>query len=239
MIKIEFPADRTDIAVAIGKALLEIGGQTTGTTHEVTHTAGDVSITEKITTAGAVDHGEGGIGTQADMGDYEGDTAGAAGTDTTETASSDTRVDHNGVGFNEDFCGKAAKPFYSSGRQQGQWKKRQGVDQAEYDTWYAVELAVVDTSTEAKTTDQVDTASAFGGQDVATDTDAPTTCGEFMVWATGKQTAGLITQKDVTDAYAHSGLAVPDLMPPTPTERMVHNIGVVYGILKQKADANG
>ncbi len=238
MIKIEFPADRTDIAAAIGKALLEIGGHTTGVTHETTHRVGEVSITEKVTTAGAIDIDAG--NTTPDVDTPESDVADAdvdTGEDTTQTASTDTRVDHKGVGFNEAFCGKAAKPFYSSGKQQGQWKKRQGVDQAEYDDWYVHELMHVDTGTEAETTEQVDTASAFGGQEVAADTDAPTTCGEFMVWATGKQTAKLLTQQDVTAAYAEAHLAVPDLMPPTPTDQMVKNIGKVYSILRQKAGA--
>lgn len=48
--------------------------------------------------------------------------------------------DDKGVAFNEDYCAKAKEPFYTSGPKTGQWKKRQKVEQAAYDAWYAEQL---------------------------------------------------------------------------------------------------
>lgn len=81
------------------------------------------------------------------------------------------KLDEKGVGFNTEFCGNAAKPFYGPGKTKGQWKKRQGVDAGTYDAWYAESLAAIGSgsgSAEQGQKQQIDTTNAFnadGGQD--------------------------------------------------------------------------
>lgn len=113
-------------------------------------------------------------------------------------------TDEKGVPFNADFCGKAAKPFYGSGKTKGQWKKRQGVDAADYDNWYADELSKVPKEeTVDKETGEISTAAAFTQ---TTKTDAPKDMGGLFTWISEMQNAGRLTQANVDQSYAAAGV---------------------------------
>lgn len=154
-------------------------------THTTTTTAGDASVKEEVkvlTTAdiakelksitgetvvklnsaeGALDSTSGNNQATTNLqetaqqgaGDVQGVHSGVAGNDA-------GNLDEKSVGFNEQFCGKAAKPFYSSGKTKGQWKRKQGVAQEDYDSWYDASLAAASQNSQEQ---QVDTAAAFAG----------------------------------------------------------------------------
>lgn len=246
MIKIEFPADRKDIAVAMGQALLTLGRGAFGSLPE---RVGDIEV-ETVTTTqpvtGGADLNPAAADDDADVGVVMG-----ADSDTTAIGTSDgsvfppgdpgtlPQVDHHGVAFNAAMCGVAAKPFYESGKTSGQWKKRKGVDQAAYDAWYAGELqpGAAQTTTDSA---PLNTAGAFTGDGKATEavhTHTPTTCGDFMGWASKKQAAGLLTQQDIADAYAAENLVITDLFPPIDEHTVAERVAVLYGRLTAKAGA--
>jgi hypothetical protein len=276
MIKIEFPADRTDIAAAIGRALLEIGG--VALNHSVRERIGDMEVETVTTTQPATgadnDAGEPKnriiphaeiegdlrqLQAAADLREglsvLESDIAigtrpGSVFADPTETmqalgkdldaADKLPQIDGKGVAFHAAFCGISAKPFYETGKTSGQWKRRRGVDPAAYDAWYAEQLA--NDSCESDTpvdTAPVDTAGAFPTTDTqpTEHTHAPTTCGDFMGWASKKQAAELLTQADITEAYAAAGLVITDLFPPNDDAVIAERVAVLYNALVSKAGA--
>lgn len=49
--------------------------------------------------------------------------------------------DEKGVLFDERLC-DSRKKFYAYGAKQGQWKKKKGVPEEEYDAWYLMQSAV-------------------------------------------------------------------------------------------------
>jgi hypothetical protein len=158
------------------------------------------------------------------------------------TATEDTdngtlpQVDGKGVAFNAAFCGISAKPFYETGKTSGQWKKRRNVDQVAYDAWYAEQLEQGAAQTTVDTA-PVDTAGTFGTTDTppAEHTHAPTTCGDFMGWASAKQAAELLTQADITEAYAVAGLVITDLFPPNDDAVIAERVAMLYNALIQRA----
>lgn len=152
-------------------------------------------------------------------------------------ASSDGgRIDPNGVPFDGMFCGQAAKPFYASGKRSGQWKKRQGVDDGDYDRWYAAELAKVAPPESEEPT--VDTAGAFAGAaQGAAEPPAPTDCGAFMGWAAAKQAAGKLTQDDIGAAYMQAEVQVADLFPPNDEVTVAARVAKLHQLLVAKAGA--
>jgi hypothetical protein len=155
-----------------------------------------------------------------------------------ELTTADKRVDPNGVVFNPDMCGNAAKPFYASGKRNGQWKKRQGVSDDKYDAWYTEQLAGLPDTGTTEDDEVIDTAGAFGAQPsepVETVVPAPEDCGAFMGWLSAKQAAGLITQDDIGEAYVGAGVQIADIFPPTPEEDVKANIAALYGRLVEKA----
>jgi hypothetical protein len=253
MIKIEFPADRTDIAAAIGRALLEVGDvevETVTTTQrppegpknsrcvQVTVNASDVTAIQPGDTVSIETENGAYTGTASDADDI------AIGTRPGSVFEGDNgtlpQVDPKGVAFNAAMCGIAAKPFYESGKQSGQWKKRKGVDQAAYDAWYAEQLEQGAAQTTVDTA-PVDTAGAFPTTDTQPTepehTHAPTTCGDFMGWASAKQAAGLLTQADITEAYAVAGLVITDLFPPNDDVTIAGLVAQLHDILSAKAGA--
>ena len=260
MIRIEFPSDNRALAQAIGRALFEYGGGGVVPLSPVSNTvvvkagenlaAGDavVATVEETPAEETIDEEQGGgIGSPLDDGpgleEQIGETtATTAGTD---TAGADDRIDEKDVPFNAVFCGKAAKPFYGSGKRLGQWKKRQGVADSDYDKWYAEELEAIkamDTIAGEISTDKepaVDTAAAFGGGQQTTQETAdawvPTDAGALMGWVTSKQGAGLLTAQDVINAYATAALVVTDLFHPVAPEVCVQNVAVIFSILVAKA----
>lgn len=255
MIKIEFPADRADIALAMARALhriatgVSIDEVTCGerphherapfserlaekvaeieTKHLTVHADGVVqpAVTVVQTAAGHVDTATGEV-VELEQPASPGDAA---------------RFDHKGVAFDARYCANAQDPFYATGKKSGQWKCKRGVDDAVYDAWYAQQLAavtqapaVVDEETDP--TPLVATGAAFGA---VQPTVAPTlkTAGDFMAWVSEKQTAGKLTQEVINTAYQQLGVRVQDLFAPTPDNVVANNIAALHGYLSQTAGA--
>lgn len=221
IIKIEFPADRPDIALALSTALQTIG------TVETKGCGGCTSVSDEVQRTAEPD----GLG--HDAGVDAGSSLDGAGSDGhgqfTKTEQEEqenlvdpANVDTKGVPFNAEFCSKAAKPYYASGKRSGQWKKRQGVDELAYDNWYAAELAkVVPPDAGQGEQSSVNTASAFGGQaqgqqeqaGANTGEVAPHDAGTLMAWVSEMQAAGRITQEQVNTAYQQAGVTMTDVFP--------------------------
>lgn len=241
MIKIEFPAENKLLAGAIGRALSEYasGGVRKVercTVEEAVSLATDVPA-HMLTNEEGSDAGETGNDPTRNA---EAVTGQASSTGTsagaTASANTETRVDTNGVPFSDEFCGEAKVPFYASGPHKGQWKKRKGVSEEDYNSWYANALTAAGNNPAATKEDTpLDTAGAFGNnQNAATDqvkAAAPKDCGEFMGWVSGQQAAGLLNQIDITDAYATLNLQVTDLFPPNDAATISRNVANLYAVL--------
>lgn len=161
-------------------------------------------------------------------------------------ASTDGPADHNGVPFSPTYCGEAQDPFYSTGKRAGQWKKKRGVSDEEYDAWYARELELVrggaasqdDTDEGGGQGAPINTGAAFGSQQQQPAAAAPpSTTGEFMGWVAEKQAAGLLTQQAIHDAYATAQITVQDLFPPNDEQTVAGRVAALYGILSAQAGA--
>ena len=118
-------------------------------------------------------------------------------------------TDEHGTPFDAAFCGKSDKPFYAAGKRLGQWKKKRGVDQDEYDIWYDENRPAAADPEPAK----VDTAAAFAGpgEAGAVTADLPATPGDLMKWCAEQTAAGNMTTAEVTAAYATCGITVADM----------------------------
>lgn len=223
MIKIEFPADRTDIAVAIGKALRELGGYTAATA-EVAEIAEAPAPTTFAPEAIVGPIAEAQVEAQTP-------TTAAA-----EVTAEPGDLDGNGVMFNSEFC-SSSKKTYGSGPRAGRWQKRRGVDDTAYDAWYAEQLggAPAATASTGQTEEQVDTSAAFGAQQQAAVAPSfPTdNGGSFMGWVAEMQVAGHLTQQDIDGAYQTANVTVQDLFGPLAADAMQ----AVGGILAQKVPA--
>lgn len=210
MFKLEFDAANKPLAAAIGAALT---AYSQGEDAKMREPAAVV----EFTTAEAVEEF---VEAVSDAGnDAESVTEAAISGATEASAPASAEVDENGVAKDPNFCATAAKPFYGSGKRKGQWKKRQGVDDVVYDTWYAQRLAGLAVATATEEPAPVDTAAAFGG--AAATATAPAAeertfkdAGEFMGWVSEQQTAGLLVEGDVTDAYRSCGVELPQLFNP-------------------------
>lgn len=150
--------------------------------------------------------------------------------------------DQHGVGFNNQYCSQAREPFYATGKRSGQWKKKKGVSDEEYDAWYAGELKAQDgpaaTDEDSHQPEPVNTGAAFGnGQAAQQAPAAPQDTGEFMGWVSEKQAGGLITQDDIQQAYNAAGVQVTDLFPPNDPQTIAGRIRQLYDHLAQKAGA--
>ena len=158
--------------------------------------------------------------------------------------SADKRVDHKGVAFDAEFCANAEDPFYNSGPRKGQWKKRRGVDEGDYDDWYTDALADLpevnastNTAGENDGAGQVNTKAAFAAQQAnqqqpaATDK-APATVGDFMAWVSELQAGGRLSQTQVGDCYSAASVEITDLFPPNPPEVIAEKIAAVYAEIK-------
>lgn len=236
MIKIEFPAENKLLAGAIGRALSE-------------YASGEVQKVERCTVEEAVSMATdvpAHMLTNEEGSDAVGNTSrhDAGGRSSVSTTAHEdqhkpdpnARVDTNGVPFSDEFCGEAKVPFYASGPHKGQWKKRKGVSEEDYNSWYANALTAAGNNPAATKEDTpLDTAGAFGNnQNAATDqvkAAAPKDCGEFMGWVSGQQAAGLLNQIDITDAYATLNLQVTDLFPPNDAATISRNVANLYAVL--------
>lgn len=150
--------------------------------------------------------------------------------------------DQHGVAFNVHYCGEAQDPFYSSGKRSGQWKKKRGVSDKDYDDWYAEELAELRggaTDEESHQPAAVNTAGAFGNGQAQQQSApaAPQDTGEFMGWVSEKQAGGHITQDDIQQAYNQAGVQVTDLFPPNDPQTIAGRIRQLYDLLAPKAGA--
>jgi hypothetical protein len=139
--------------------------------------------------------------------------------------------DMRGVPFDAAMCARAAAPFYGSGPNEGQWKKKVGVDKSKYDAWYAAELAKLPAQADAEPA-AFNMGAMF--QPTPTPAAAPTvtTAGEFMRWVSESTVAGALTQAQVDAAWSALGLGYADIMPPTPPEQIAENVQALMGELQ-------
>lgn len=234
MIKIEFPANRADIALALGAALTTIGGG---------------AVCRAVGMAPELAAGYGGQTEGGHLADDYTDRPETAETVTgpatsTEpapvaTAVQDAEVDTKGVAKDPAFCANAKDPFYATGKRAGQWKKRQGVADDAYDIWYEDQLEAVsgglrdDAAADEEAAPPVDAAAAFAPstqQAAPVDPDVPKDCGTFMGWVAKMQASGAVSQEQVGAAYSTAGLEVADLFGPD-AAAVAQNVATLYGIL--------
>jgi hypothetical protein len=228
MIKIEFPADRSDIALAIGRALIVIGqaegldggqvktslGTDTRTDQEKTEERSELYKHTAEPKAGEVH-------TRGDShGTYE--HVGEIGAAIKEVLSQEQRVDEKLVVFDAKYCGEAAVPFYASGKRKGQWKKRKSVEEVDYDEWYALEQESdepVQQKTDEPAPDHDKAANAFKKSPVV-DAKAPENFGELMAWFSTQQTAGNYEAHHLEQAFKTLKLSTLDLVQDTTGEKV-------------------
>lgn len=255
MIKIEFPADRPDLARAFATALTLIANPELQ--KEVSEAARSTEALERA--SGPTDAERHKAFVDGETVTITGTTTGHDGTFKVEPAPKplddttslfggaapvdpDTAVDLNGVAFNAEFCSTAKDPFYKSGNKRaGQWKKRQGVEEAAYDTWYAASLDAAPTTASTPAIDTpINTADAFGNATTTPQESAapvPSDCGSFMGWVSAKQAAQLLTQEEIGAAYKQAGVEVMDLFPPNDISTVAGRVASLYNILVAKAGA--
>ncbi len=195
----------------------------------------------------AEDNGaDGGEGNESGgaVGPGAGGAPGATATASSRGKAIDTgKVDPKGVPFDGNFCANATDPFYKSGKNEGQWKKKKGVDQAAYDDWYAAMLSQVETEPEVDEPaydENYDTSAAFGApvetQTAETAGDAPQDVGELMGWIAEQQTAGNLDQDKIGYAYLQAGVQVTDLFAGSEEDK-AEKIGKVYAQLQVLVNA--
>ena len=231
MIKIEFPSDRKDIALAIGHALTAIGQ---GAALVNVPVGAPVQFTAPVDSQQA-ESAHIGLD-QSAVNDYEGDK------DVAPTAGDSSRVDEKGVAYNPQMCANAAKPFYASGKTKGQWKKKGGENgptEAAYDAWYAEALAAVTTvtKTDAPQAD-VDVSKVWSAAAAPANAGpkAPTNPGELFAWISEMQAGGRLTQFDVDAAYPANNLSGPQLWTADPATQALM-VTALYDTLAIKANA--
>ena len=227
LISVSFPANDRAAAKHLGAALTAIGG---GAPTVAPVAGADIELGDAVVVSGTTTDNDGaGAVTKVDKT--------AAGGEAEQPAQVDTKK----VPFNAEFCGNAAKPFYASGPRNGQWKKRQGVDDAAYDAWYTEQTALLLAQTAGGDDDEpVNTAGAFGTGDdsgAAQAEPAPTDCGGFMGWVSAQQAANLLTQDDIGEAYKAVGVAVTDLFPPNDEATVAGHVAKLYQFLLAKVGA--
>lgn len=243
-IKVEFPSDDLKAAQLFGTALLQYAGSLEvplfGT---VEQTSGqDDGVAQQV--AGDVERAHpNGTGEVPDDGPNDGQPDGA-----------EEQVDTNGVPFNPEYCGKATEPFYNSGPQAGQWKKRRGLDQAEYDDWYAGQLAALKQfQSDDVEPEPANTAAAFAPQPPA-DTPPPPPAtnsaygaycqanskppGEFgslMLWISELQAAGKVSDDVMNEARDVAGVQMTDLFAPSTPDAIAKCIDKLAVYIESKA----
>lgn len=219
MIKVTIETDNEDLAARIGLALAGQSGA-----------AAEVEPEEVKTVVPSV---------TPPTGSGDG-SAGAGSAEPQATAQGGGEPDEKGVLFDADYCGKAAVPFYASGKREGQWKKRKGVTDEDYDAWYAGELAAVASADERAEKeedvedDAFDVAGAVANTNTAEDP-APTNMGELMNWVSKMQAAGRLTPDSMTQACTATGKTFSDIMPTAADPAGA--IAAIYGVLAQMAGA--
>lgn len=151
-ISINIPSDNKALAAAIGRALTEYGTGKTSADIKVTLDASEAvdhiqnaaasieQITEAEVYAGNLAEQEDTAGKsqeQSTVGQGAGAAQGAPGTHPSKDPQTGKYVtDHKGVMHIPAVCGNAEKPFYASGPMKGQWKRKVGVTEENYNTVY-------------------------------------------------------------------------------------------------------
>ena len=247
MIKLEFPSNRPDIAAALGAALISLGGVSApGAVELKAEPCQGETATQRVAAAFSP-----GVTLEEKAALGGGDPAGTYGQHEVQDEDEPPEagggeVDLHGVPFDGHLCARAAVPFYASGPNSGQWKKRKGVDDGEYNKWYAGQLkhapAKLDTTASASpfaAPAQTQVAlqpfasphhpSVFGQQQPqAAAHNAPTNGSELMGWIAGEQAQGKITQEAITAAWVETGLQVGALFPTTPPPQVAANCAAIY-----------
>ena len=248
MLEIKFDEENKPLAAAIGQALLTYSdtiaamGQTATAIGLMAAEAATIgTMAAKAATNEDADNIEELAGQELKTSEPA-DTAAGGSTSTgypetagTSATGDTAELDEKGVNFDARYCGVAKVPFYASGKTKGQWKKKQGVSQDEYDEWYATELLGSNIVEETADPEPIETAAAFGGQ-VVNDKPAaaPKDAGELMGWVSEQQTAERLTPADVQEAYTLAGVAVQDLFD---TAKSADAVKAVYGVLSAKVGA--
>jgi len=194
--KIEFPADRTDIALAVASMLQTIGSGETAP-----------ALASRIV-PGADDEETGGV---ADLKGSMFPDGGEAEEETEATGGIGDDIDDHDTLFDKKMCGLAKEPFYKSGPRKGQWKKQKSVAMEDYDAWYGT---APKGKPAAKPTEKAETAGAF-----TKDKDAgkkgpsiPQTFNELILWVSEQQANEDLDQDDVNEAYETCEVTVADLI---------------------------
>lgn len=163
-IKIEIPSDDKfkPLAVAIGQALVNYGRTQldpasaailsqvdANNSHPKAQTVDEQAVADLEKDSAGSAAGSSNLN-QADSKTHAETQSATTRTETSSDAddADDIRVDLKGVEFNKDYCADAAEPFFKSGTNKGQWKKRVGVSKEKYDEWYAGQLAGLDDTEE-------------------------------------------------------------------------------------------
>lgn len=131
-------------------------------------------------------------------------------------------LDEKGVTFSAEYCGKAKDPYYGSGPRKGQWKKRKGVQDLQYDNWYSSQLAPADPPAEVAT-------QQFGAQPPSNET--PKSLGGLMKWIAEQQAAGKVTPELVNQAYIDTKVTFVDVNNPDTAEGAIE---VLYLYIKTR-----
>lgn len=212
MLKIVFNDNNKPLALALGRALTEyaaglpvgkLGGEPVEPEKILQAVAEDELATLRAETTNSADPTAEADPTRGQpVEDGEEDPARVAEAKADCTATRDSK----GVRFNDNYCANAADPFYSSGKRAGQWKKKRGVGDETYDTWYASCLSVPAADVDSP----VDAGAAFSSPEDS-DEGAPTTGGELMTWVSEQQVAGNISQADFRDACQAAGVGIHDI----------------------------
>ncbi|AAQ96509.1 hypothetical protein [Vibrio phage VP16T] len=139
-------------------------------------------------------------------------------------------IDTFGVKHDPDWCQKAAKPFYASGKDKGKWKAKVGTDKDAFAAWHAAQLEqmgkpTTDAGTAGPTDEpQADAAGAFGGgagTAPANDAAPVENLGDLMAWIGEMQTAGHIGQPQCEEAYHNCGTNIAELAAPNNRDKRV------------------
>jgi hypothetical protein len=249
MIKIEFPANRSDIALAIGQALIAIGQgdnenaerkigkspelgagyagwenvKANGISEAFSESFRAALATEDNRTEAAKTEERDNLYQHTpDPKPGETETRGDSHGTYEHLGDTHPRVDLNFVVFDAKYCGEAAVPLYASGKRKGQWKKRKSVEEADYDEWYAAQMLLNHEQEAPKDQPEPNanaTANAFKKSTVV-EADAPKNFGELMAWFASQQTAGNYDAHHLEKAFIALKLSTLDLVQDTTGEKI-------------------
>jgi len=203
MIKIEFPADRRDLAEAFGRALLEVAKDEAAEPPKPQQPAGRGGRAEDVDDPGA-------------------DQPTTPPEDSPAVAQVDTA---NGVPYNAEFC-SSGRTMYSSGKNLCQWVKKKGLPQEAYDAWYAEELAKLKPRTVEEDEPVIDAVSVFAATPVEP---APTITdgNSLMLWVSQQQALGALSDTAFNEALKQLNIQPLQLL----TDASGELARQIYGIL--------